>query len=252
MARREFSAVVLDLFDTLVRWDAGRLPTIQWRGRTLKSTVPWLMPQLKPAMDGRFDLAAFLDSYQAVLSEIAAARASEDAIEITCLERFARTLARLGLDEREAQPLAERLSRAHMAGVRRVTWTPEERAWAVRRMAPFYRLGLLSNFDDSRTGREILLDTGVSHLFEAVIISADLGLRKPNPRIFAHMLGMLGVAPGEILFVGDTPEHDVAGAMRAGMRTAWIAAGRDAVAQGVPAPDFIVNDLDGLPAILGC
>lgn len=252
MAKREFSAVVLDLFDTVVRWDPRALPTLEWRGRTFKSTVPWLMPVLGPAMDGRFDLAAFLDAYHAVLEEIAAARGREDAIEIICFERFARTLGRLGVVEAELSALSERLARLHMAGVRRVTAAPEDRAWAVRRLAPFYRLGLLSNFDDSRTGREILFDTGVSHLFEAVIISADVGVRKPNPLIFERMLKMLELPPHEILFVGDTPGHDVMGPKRAGMRTAWISAGAAPLPEGIPAPDFVIDDLIELPGILGC
>lgn len=251
MPEANIKAVVLDLFDTLVVWDASALPTLEWRGRTVKSTVPWLVPTLETTMNGRLDLPAFLEAYHSVLDEIVASRQSEEPVEITCFERFARTLKRLGVDGGELEAGAERLARVHMAGVRRVTHAPEERVWAVRRIRPFYGLGLLSNFDDSRTGREILVDTGVSHLFDAVIISADAGVRKPHPRIFGQMLEMLRLPARDVLFVGDTPEHDVAGPRRAGMRTAWISLGRELPAN-VPAPDFVVRDLSELPVLLGC
>ncbi|MGH7878763.1 MAG: HAD family hydrolase, partial [Candidatus Binataceae bacterium] len=117
-------------------------------------------------------------------------------------------------------------------------------------IASHYRLGLLSNFDDAQCGREVLADTGVADLFEAVVISAEVGLRKPDPRIFEHLRAMLGVAPGDILFVGDTPRDDVLGASAAGMRTAWISKGAASVPEGIPAPDFIIHDLAELPRVL--
>jgi FMN phosphatase YigB (HAD superfamily) len=250
MAERRFKAVVLDLFDTLVRWEPARLPTLEWRGRSLRSTMPWLLPRIREALDGNFDLDTFLETYHAVIEEITAER-ERSLIEITCHERFARTLGRLGLPEGEERHGAARdLTRIHMAGVRSITSAPPEYVAAVRRIAQSHRLGLLSNFDDSQTGREILADTGVSHLFEAVIISADLAVRKPNPLIFQRMLEMLRLGPDEILFVGDTPREDVIGARNAGIPIAWLSRGKGALPEGIPAPDFILDDLTGLPALL--
>jgi FMN phosphatase YigB (HAD superfamily) len=250
MAERRFKAVVLDLFDTLVRWEPERLPTLEWRGRSVRSTMPWLLPRIREALDGNFDLDAFLEAYYAVIEEINAQR-ERGLIEITCHERFVRTLGRLGLPEGENLDSAARdLRRIHMAGVRSVTSAPPEYVAAVRRVAQSHRLGLLSNFDDSQTGREILADTGVSHLFEAVIISADLAMRKPNPLIFQRMLEMLSLGPDEILFVGDTPREDVMGARNAGIPIAWLSRGKGLLPEGIPAPDFILDDLTGLPALL--
>lgn len=250
MAERRFKAVVLDLFDTLVRWEPERLPTLEWRGRSVRSTMPWLLPRIREALDGNFDLDAFLEAYYAVIEEINAQR-ERGLIEITCHERFVRTLGRLGLPEGEELDSAARdLRRIHMAGVRSVTSAPPEYVAAVRRVAQSHRLGLLSNFDDSQTGREILADTGVSHLFEAVIISADLAMRKPNPLIFQRMLEMLSLGPDEILFVGDTPREDVVGARNAGIPIAWLSRGKGLLPEGIPAPDFILDDLTGLPALL--
>ncbi len=94
-------------------------------------------------------------------------------------------------------------------------------------------------------------DTGVANLFEAIVISAQVLLRKPDRRIFDHICGLLRLDSNEILFVGDTPRDDILGATRAGMRTAWISKGLSAVPAGIPQPDLIINDLAELPRALG-
>ncbi len=251
MLNREFKALVLDLFDTLVKWEPDRLPVMEWKGREMHSTMPWVLPKLAERLGDAFDQEGFIDVYNEVNTEVGVEREREGT-EITCHERFARTLTRIvsagGCD---IHTFAEHLTRVHMAGVRSVTWAPVERVAAVKTLAPHYRLGLLSNFDDAQCGREVLLDTGVAHLFEAVIISAEVGLRKPNPKIYERMLEMLRLEPRDVLFVGDTPREDVLGPRQAGMRTAWVSKGAPSIPEGIPAPDFIIKDLSELPLILG-
>jgi len=267
VAKAAFSAVVLDLFDTLVKWEPARLPLMELDGRQIRTTMPWIFPKMIELFGAAFERDRFIRVYSTVTEEIMFER-ERDGIEITCHERFRRTLTRLELVhsdgaavhaapvERGAaldwrvRDLAEELTRVHMAAVRNVTWAPEGRVAAVRRIAPHYRLGLLSNFDDAQCGREVLADTGVAKLFEAVVISAEVGLRKPGRRIFEHLRAMIGVASEEILFVGDTPRDDVLGASAAGMRTAWISKGASSIPEGIPAPDFIIDDLADLPRIL--
>jgi HAD superfamily hydrolase (TIGR01549 family) len=252
MARRKFAAVVLDLYDTLVRWDPARLPEIEWRGKRFRSTDPFQIEMLAARLGADFDRERWLDAYHSTVAEIIVER-DRDGIEITCDERFVRALRRFGLasDDR-IRSLAQELRAIHMGQVRRVTAAPLDRIAAVRTLAPHFRLGLLSNFDDSDTGYHVLSDTGVRHLFEAVIISADVGIRKPNPRIFAQMLAMLGVAPEETLFVGDTPDADVTGPAGVGMCTAWITNGKGPWPEGLAAPDYVIENLTELPALLGC
>lgn len=250
MSEGKFKAVVLDLFDTIVRWDPQRLPLLQWGGREVRSTVPWFLPRLKEVLQDRHDHQAALAVYFDVLQELSDER-ERDAIEISCHERFVRMLTRLGYDgEPGIGELAAELTSLHMAGVRRVTWAPPERIEAVKEIAPHYRLGILSNFDDSETGHLIVRDTGVAGLFEAIIISADLGLRKPNPLIFKRMTEMLKLEPGEILFVGDTPRFDITGPHRAGMGTVWLNDGKQPLTPDIPKPGFTIKDLTELPGLL--
>jgi HAD superfamily hydrolase (TIGR01549 family) len=251
MAEHNYKAIVLDLFDTLVTWNPNLLPMVQWRGREFRSTTPILFPILEREFGERFDREVFMDAHSKVYEEIFAERTHRE-IEITCHQRFTRTLERLGLENSRADRIAEELRREHMKRVRAVTSAPEDRLEAVKRLRRRFRLGLLSNFDDASTGHEIMHDTGVRDLFDLVVISAEVGMRKPNVRIFEHVSRALGLDPREILFVGDTPHEDVIGAKRAGMPVAWINKhGKDFPA-GIAEPDLVINDLAELPERLGC
>jgi FMN phosphatase YigB (HAD superfamily) len=250
VAKLEFKAVVLDLFDTLVKWEPERLPLMELRGKTIRTTMPWVFPKLAELFGSAFDRDQFIEVYSAVVEEILEEREREK-IEITCHERFHRTLRRMNLGLADyAIEHAETLTRVHMGAVRSVTWAPAGRVAAVRHIAPHFRLGLLSNFDDGQCGHEVLADTGVADLFEAVVISADVRLRKPDRRIFEHMRDRLKLDPHEILFVGDTPRDDVLGASEAGMKTVWISKGQARIPEGIPDPDFIITDLSDLPRVL--
>jgi len=248
MAKRQFSAVVLDLFDTLVKWEPTRLPLLNWRGKSTHSTMPWVLPVLEERLGQAFNEERFMEVYSSVIDEITAER-ERDGIEITCHERFRRAMDRY-LPGCENAAFAEELTRVHMVGVRAVTSAPRERSEAVRRIAREYRLGLLSNFDDAQCGREVLFDTGVADLFEAVIISAEVGLRKPNIEIYRRMLELLRVPADEVLFVGDAPREDIFGPQQVGMHTAWISNGMERPPQGIPSPEFIIRDLAKLPRLL--
>jgi HAD superfamily hydrolase (TIGR01549 family) len=251
MPKAAFKAVVLDLYDTLVKWDPNRLPKMKWRGRSFPSTMPLLKQRLSRALDGAAAFDDWLGHYFAVIEEIAAER-KRNGTEVTCAERFERALSRvqLGAGER-VKILAQELARIHMENVRRVTFAPPERVEAVRKIAPHFRLGLLSNFDDSRTGREVLNDTGVGGSFEAVIISADTGLRKPNPAIFLQMLGLLRLGAADVLFVGDTAREDVLGAQRAGIPVAWLSENKGPFPPEIEKPQYTISNLTELPALLG-
>lgn len=97
-----------------------------------------------------------------------------------------------------------------------------------------YRVGLITNNvrEGSGTWRAML---PVEELFEVVVDSSEVGMRKPNPAIFHHALELLGeVAPAEAVFLDDSPGN-VAGARRAGLH-----------AIHVDDPDQALLDLDAL------
>lgn len=75
-------------------------------------------------------------------------------------------------------------------------------------------LGIISNWDERL--RPLLAKLRLAKYFESIIVSCEIGFPKPSPVIFEHAAKKLGLAPGHILHVGDSPEHDVAGAKGAG------------------------------------
>ena len=84
-----------------------------------------------------------------------------------------------------------------------------------------YRLGLLSNFTHAPAAVEVIRRHGLAPYFDAVVISGEIGYRKPHPLVFQVLVDQLGVAKEEIAFVGDDSEADVSGAQRAGLRPIW-------------------------------
>ncbi|MGW3205171.1 HAD family hydrolase [Streptomyces sp. NPDC001135] len=83
--------------------------------------------------------------------------------------------------------------------------------------------------------------TGLAGLFDGVAISGGVGVRKPEHAVFDAAAAACGVplSAGGWL-VGDNPAMDVAGAQAAGLRTAWVAGGRE-WADGLREPDLIVS-----------
>jgi len=65
-------------------------------------------------------------------------------------------------------------------------------------------------------------ETELHGLFDSEVFSCDVGLRKPDPRIYLLACEQLGVEPAEALFVGDGANDELAGAERVGMRAALI------------------------------
>lgn len=87
---------------------------------------------------------------------------------------------------------------------------------ALERLAVRYRLFVLSNFD--RRLRRILAGHGLDRWFENMIISSEVGVSKPHPKIFRAALELAGVEPARCLHVGDEIHADGDGAQRAGMQ----------------------------------
>jgi putative hydrolase of the HAD superfamily len=72
------------------------------------------------------------------------------------------------------------------------------------------------------TIRHELAKHGLADDLAFVMVSSDYVVRKPNPLLFDAAATRLGVAPGDIWFVGDRLDTDVAGAQAAGMVTVWL------------------------------
>lgn len=82
-------------------------------------------------------------------------------------------------------------------------------------LRPRYRTALLSNAW-SNARRDIGDAYNILRVFDEIVFSAELGLAKPDPRIYNHVLGLLKVEPDEAVFVDDMPAN-IAAAQAVGM-----------------------------------
>ena len=102
------------------------------------------------------------------------------------------------------------------------------------------RLAVVANTwpDPARLVRRDLEELGVADRVDRIVLSGEVGVRKPAPEIFELALAQLGLDPLEALFVGDRLADDVAGAAAVGMATAqalWFRADEG----GEVEPDFL-------------
>ena len=79
-----------------------------------------------------------------------------------------------------------------------------------------FKLAVVSNGDGQAPRR--LQEAGLARFFEEIIDSGNVGVEKPDPRIFLLTLEKLGVEPAEAVHVGDFYQVDVLGARKAGLR----------------------------------
>ncbi len=77
-------------------------------------------------------------------------------------------------------------------------------------------VAVISNTEDGRV-RDALEAAGLAERFDVIVDSHLVGLSKPDPAIFRHALGLLGVEPHEAVFVGDSYVHDALAARAAGL-----------------------------------
>ena len=108
------------------------------------------------------------------------------------------------------------------------------------------RLALVTNGSSAAQRRKI--DRfGLAPLFDLVIIEGELGLGKPDERVYLHACEQLGVPPAEAWMVGDRLDWDVAAPQRLGILAIWV----DNTGQGLPPsspvrPDRIIRSLSEL------
>lgn len=110
-----------------------------------------------------------------------------------------------------------------------------------------YTLGLLTNGPSEMQWEKIDL-LQIRDSFDAIIVSGDAGVHKPDARVFASMLRQVGSPPDKAVYVGNSYEMDIIGAHAAGMLSVWVNSDGDGEPQAGIADLRImnVNELRGL------
>ena len=244
------SAVLFDLFDTLVLLDRELLPEVHVNGRTRRTTAGHLHRVFQPFAPG-LSLEEFVDALFWSWQEAERLR-GESHREVTAPERFGMMFGRLGLGEGRVPPEAlQMLLATHMRELSKAVVFPGHHADLLRSLKKRHRLAVVSNFDYTPMARHVLEREGVADLFETVVVSDEVGWRKPKPIIFELALKRMGTGARDALFVGDRADIDVAGAQGVGMAAAWINRDASALPEGLQPPEFEIRDLAELEGILG-
>lgn len=126
---------------------------------------------------------------------------------------------------------------------------PEVKSILTNLRSAGYRIGLISNvFHPSIIYKEIFSKYKILEFFDPLVFSSDLRFKKPDRRIFEYAMSKhTDILPQESVFVGDTYDIDMLGALTAHMIPIWL----NSKAQGSNYHDVIeITSLNELPIVL--
>jgi FMN phosphatase YigB (HAD superfamily) len=244
--------IAFDLFDTLVDQNHERFAPVEFEGRRVGATTPALHAATFEDASDAMSVVEFAELLRTVDRELRA-ETLDLGLELSTLDRFAALATRVG--SANVMEVARRLTDVHMGMLRNAVSVPSHHESVLITLAVDYRLALCSNFSHAPTARAILAESGFDEHLTSVIVSDEIGIRKPRREIFEAVANSLDCAPDEILHVGDSLHADVAGAAEFGMRTVWLTRRvRDPEAELArfegPRPDFSLEDLSDLPVLV--
>ena len=229
-------AVLFDLNDTLV--DLRRLPAAV--AQTCSDIVAAnVVPGL--TADGLLaaNQEAFASCWPAAEENWTLGRLDGSTLS---LDIWRRALEACGCTDAFVARLAVEALKGHLPKVLRLY---DDAADCLRDLSGQTRLGLVTNgaADDQR---ESLAWLGLTGYFDAIVVSAEVGLAKPDAAIFEVALDQLGLRPEDAWHVGDSLRTDVAGARAAGITAVWLNRARSARASGGMKPDLEISSLNEL------
>jgi HAD superfamily hydrolase (TIGR01549 family) len=127
--------------------------------------------------------------------------------------------------------------------------TLELRLWAkklIRQATAQCKVGLISNFTHAPVIYKSLTKTGINQFFNAVVVSEEVGWRKPSSHIFQDALNRLHIQASEAVYIGDSPNEDIKGAKQAGLKTVFVPSQFNTLKdllESKQKPDFVAKDL---------
>ncbi|MFW6157801.1 MAG: HAD family hydrolase [Planctomycetota bacterium] len=230
----EMDAVLFDIDDTLFdRRKAQRL---------ILDIVTAELADLFRGIDPGRIARAFDKSDRLTLEDYRAETTPEDFRE----RRAAAFLRLLGLDHSPA----DRITELYVARYPKLDAAVDGARQTVERLAGRFRLGVVSNgFPDVQYKK--LEALGIRHRFECTVLSQEVGVQKPDRRIFDHAVDRLATPAGRCAYVGDDFELDVVGAKAAGMRAIWFNPAAEQAPHEQVRPEAEIRGMRDLAAHLG-
>ncbi len=159
-------------------------------------------------------------------------------------------------EARMAQYLAEHGIAGDASDYEASRWALVERSFSLyddvlpvldRLRSDGYILGVITN-NESLHQRRKLATVGLADAFDAVVISGEQGVAKPDPAIFRRGCELIGVEPAQALHVGDLIDADAHGARDAGLTGVWL--DRPGLHDGSDVGVRVVRSLAEIPTLL--
>jgi len=182
------------------------------------------------------------------------ARAEAEAREIPAVRSLRETLENLGLAVPAEDVLSQAVEEYFTAEVELIRPMPGASGLLESLAARKLRVAMLSNATSGAYVRDVVSRLGWSGRFDPLVVSADIGIRKPRPEAFRAVLDRWSLEPGEIAMVGDSLYHDVEGAAALGLVTIRLTAipnSFDTKAARLTPPAHSVSSLEELGRLLG-
>lgn len=178
------------------------------------------------------DFDAFADAYHEVNDRMwAAYHAGRISAEFLKCERFRELL---GDESRDARRLALEWNDSYLDMLCEGTCLVEGAIELLSLVSNDSLIAILSN-GFLNTQYKKLKAEGIWRYVQRMIISEEIGIQKPDRRLFEYALAETGAALEDAILVGDNPDADIAGAIRAGWKAVYVDR------KGKPLPDDVVQ-----------
>jgi HAD superfamily hydrolase (TIGR01549 family) len=244
-SKKKISVILFDLGFTLINFEGDFQQAMRESYFALADSLI--------ASGVQINRRVFAEKFYEVISQYYRNRAV-DLIERPVEENLLKTLHFFSVDHLEESVLREAVKAMYL--YTEAWWKLEtdthETLVALHNMG--YRMALISNASNTPDLNRLIDNHNLRQYFELVVISAEEGIRKPDPRIFSKTLKKIGAKPECTIMVGDTLPADVLGAQNSGIKSVWITrrANRpenNDVLESIQ-PDYTIPDLSSLISLV--
>ena len=232
---------IFDLGSTLIRFD-GDWPIL------LQDSLDLLIDQLQE--DGLdFDRSDFRSAFECALEAYDHQRQSNQ-LERSTASLLQETLSTFGHEEISPDILRRGLKRFY--SVSETHWQPMPALHAVldELQEEGRMLGLISNAGDAENVQRLIDKAEIRDYFDPIIISAAIGIRKPDPILFEMVLDQWQVNPESIVMIGDRLEADILGAQNTGIHQIWLKPEAEVSAATQIIPEKVTGKLVDIPGLI--
>jgi HAD superfamily hydrolase (TIGR01549 family) len=237
--------VIFDLGSTLIRFNG------EW-GDVVSHSHLALVDQLQQdglTMDGEGVAAEFRRQMEVYYRD-----RESDFIEVTTAFVLRQALAEFGYPQVSDEVIGRALERMYRLTEDRWSTMPGAHEVLDELRRAGFRLGLISNAGNEANVQRLIDRAALRPYFDPILISAAVGLRKPNPALFEIALRAWGLSPRETVMIGDTLGADILGAQNAGMHQIWLTVDADTPANrahaGTIIPEVTASALADVPALV--